>query len=60
MKVCARCKGKFPGPGIEKEGKVFCCDKCVRGFRGMAPKVIPAVLGVFGLGFFAGYISTKK
>jgi hypothetical protein len=23
MQVCARCKGKFPGPGIEKEGKTL-------------------------------------
>lgn len=59
MKVCARCKGKFPGPGIEKEGKVYCCDKCARGPRRMIPKMIPAVLGIFGLGFLAGYLVKK-
>jgi hypothetical protein len=57
METCARCKGKFPGPGIEKNGKVYCCDKCARGAKQMMFKVIPAVLRVFGLGFLIGYLT---
>jgi hypothetical protein len=57
METCARCKGKFPGPGIEKNGKVYCCDKCAKGPQRMIVKFIPAVLGVFALGFFTGYLT---
>lgn len=57
MKVCARCKGKFPGQDIEKDEKLYCCDKCAKGPRKMVFKVVPAVLGVFGLGFLAGAVS---
>jgi hypothetical protein len=57
MKTCARCKGKFPEPGIEKNGKLYCCDKCAKGPKQMMFKVIPAVLGVFGLGFLTGSLS---
>lgn len=60
METCARCKGKFPGPGIEKERKIYCCDKCARGEKKMMLKVIPAALGVFGLGFFVGSLKQTK
>lgn len=54
MNVCARCKGRFPGPGIEKDEEIYCCDKCAKGPRRMIPKVIPAVLAIFGLGYLTG------
>jgi len=31
LKSCARCGGKFPGPGIEIEGNPYCCDVCATG-----------------------------
>lgn len=60
MKACERCKGKFPGPGIEKEGKVYCCDKCAKGPGRMMPIIIPAVLGAFGLGFLAASLVQRN
>ncbi|WP_300441903.1 hypothetical protein [Christiangramia sp.] len=60
MKTCARCKGKFPGPGIKKNEKVYCCDKCARGRKKMMFKVIPAALGIFGSGFLIGLFTKTK
>jgi hypothetical protein len=50
----ARCKGKFPGPGIEKEGKSYCCDKCAKGSKKMLFPFVSIVLISIGLGFLTG------
>jgi hypothetical protein len=54
MKVCARCEGKFPGPGIEKDEKVYCCDRCAKGPGKMMFKAIPAVPGLLDLDLLPG------
>jgi hypothetical protein len=28
FKTCDRCGGRFPGPGISRKGRIYCCDKC--------------------------------
>jgi hypothetical protein len=60
VEKCARCKGKFPGPGIEKEGKVYCCDKCARGPKKMMFKMAPIIAGIFGLGLLFGSLTAGK
>jgi hypothetical protein len=57
MQVCARCKGKFPGPGIEKEGKTYCCDKCAKGSKKMLFTFIPVLLISIGIGFLTGHLT---
>jgi hypothetical protein len=53
MNTCYRCKGKFPGPGIEKEGKLYCCDKCAKGPKIMLAK-LPIMLIMAGAIFMLG------
>lgn len=51
MTSCARCGGRFPGPGVERGGKVYCCDKCAEGpNRASIRKLAMALLPV-GSGF---------
>ena len=62
MQTCAMCAGQFPGPGIQNQGKVYCCDKCadyhqhkLHMLAAMAPKLV-AVLGVGAIiGYHVGY-----
>ncbi len=63
MKACAMCGGRFPGPGIESEGKVYCCDKCADYHQHkshMAAAMAPKVLGVMGIGAILGYLIGRK
>lgn len=60
MHICARCGGKFPHPGMEKNGKLYCCDKCAEGPKGMIPKMLPMILGLLGLGFLVGHTTKTK
>ncbi len=58
MQICAMCRGRFPGPGIENEGKLYCCDKCADYHRHklhMAAAMAPKLLGILGVGAVAGY-----
>lgn len=57
LETCARCSGRFPGPGIGMEGKVYCCDCCAAGVghgvsagRWMATRMLPVVALLFGAG----------
>lgn len=48
---CSRCGGRFPSPGIHRNGQIYCCDKCAEGpdKKMMARMLIPAVgLVLFG------------
>ncbi len=41
---CPRCGGKFPAPGVERHGNIYCCDKCAAGPRAMLPRMLPRML----------------
>lgn len=63
LNTCAMCGGRFPGPGIEAGGEIYCCDKCadrhqhkMRLVTAMAPKVI----GILGIGAVLGYLVGRK
>lgn len=55
--ACARCGGRFPGPGVEQHEHIYCCDKCARGPKGMMLRRLPMaallVVGGAALGAFA-------
>ena len=58
MQTCAMCGGRFPGPGIEKEGNAYCCDKCADYHLHklhMAAAMAPKVLGILGIGALIGF-----
>lgn len=59
MQKCAMCGGRFPGPGIESEGKSYCCDRCAN-FQQHKFKMIaamaPKLAGVLGIAAIFGYI----
>ncbi len=59
MHVCAMCSGRFPGPGIENEGKLYCCDKCADYHQHkfhMVAAMAPKMIGILGVGAIVGYI----
>jgi hypothetical protein len=69
MQQCERCGGLFPGPGVEQQGKVYCCDMCTQGPKMMARmpmktmarmpmmRFILAGIGLVGLvGFLLGLL----
>lgn len=63
MQSCAMCGGRFPGPGIENEAKVYCCDKCADFHQHkshMVAAMAPKVLGVLGIGALLGYLIGRK
>ncbi len=63
MRTCARCGGRFPGPGVEKDGKVYCCDKCAAGPAQMVPpmalRMLPIAALLVGVGVLIGRYSAR-
>jgi hypothetical protein len=53
-------KGKFPGPGVEKDGKLYCCDKCLKGSKKMLFEFVSIVLISIGVGFIAGNLAPNN
>jgi len=56
---CAMCGGKFPGPGIEDGGKLYCCDKCADYHQHkshMLAAMAPKLVGILGIGALIGYM----
>lgn len=60
MLRCARCGGHFPAPGVEREGKVYCCDKCARGPLGMKAGMVAMPLLILGAGGLAGFWVARR
>ncbi len=63
MHSCAMCSGKFPGPGIEAEGKLYCCDKCAdydHHKSHMVAAMAPKLVGILGIGALIGYMVGRK
>ena len=59
MHTCAMCKGRFPGLGIEAEGKLYCCDKCAdydQHKSHMVAAMAPKLVGILGIGGLIGYM----
>ncbi len=58
MQICAMCGGRFPGPGIEASGKLYCCDKCAdyhqNKFR-MVAAMAPKLVSILSIGAIVGY-----
>ncbi|MBT9568243.1 MAG: hypothetical protein IV085_08080 [Thiobacillus sp.] len=62
MHTCSMCGGKFPGPGIEEEGKLYCCDRCAdfgQHKTHMLAAMAPKVAGVLALGLVAGFVLSR-
>lgn len=59
---CARCRGRFPGPGVERDGKLYCCDKCAAGPnpKMMLFRMAPMALMVLGAGALAGWLAGRR
>ena len=59
MQTCAMCSGRFPGPGIENSGKLYCCDKCADYHQHklhMVAAMAPKLVGILGVGAILGYL----
>ncbi|MCC7338407.1 MAG: hypothetical protein IT422_25220 [Pirellulaceae bacterium] len=41
MQMCTHCGSHFPGPDVEREGNVYCCDMCAAGPKQMMPVMVP-------------------
>lgn len=61
MNRCARCGGRFPGPGIAANGRVYCCDKCAAGpsARNMLP-MLPILAALIGAGAVLGWLAGRS
>lgn len=63
MQSCDLCAGLFPGPGIQLNDKVYCCDKCADAAQHklrMLTKMAPKLMVVLGVGAFFGYLLRGK
>lgn len=63
MQSCDMCAGQFPGPGIQFDDKVYCCDKCADAAQHklrMLTKMAPKILAVLGIGAIFGYLLRGK
>lgn len=49
LMVCARCDGRFPPPGIARNGRIYCCDKCAAG-----PDTTSMIRALGGTGMLMG------
>lgn len=63
LQTCSRCGGRFPGPGVERQGQIYCCDKCAQGPRRMLPRMmlrlLPIIVLLVGSGTLIGrYLSS--
>ena len=59
MQTCAMCGGRFPGPGMEAGGKLYCCDKCADYHQHklhMVAAMAPKLVGILSLGAMVGYL----
>lgn len=58
---CDRCGGRFPGPGISRNGRVYCCDLCAAGpGKKMMVRMLPAAAGLLGLGLLLGWSAARR
>lgn len=57
---CDRCGGRFPGPGLALNGRVYCCDKCATGPRLMM--ILMTAIPVAGLvvGVILGRLTVRN
>lgn len=46
---CAYCGGRFPAPGVQRDGRVYCCDKCADGAGRMPLRMLVGAGVFFGL-----------
>ena len=63
MQKCAMCGGRFPGPGVEREGKFYCCDRCAHPSRMKAKMLLEfggPLLGGLAGGFLLGRYLSKR
>lgn len=63
MQRCAMCGGQFPGPGVEREGRFYCCDRCARGKRMKAMMLLEfggTLIGGFIGGFIVGRYFSRR
>lgn len=63
MQTCAMCAGQFPGPGIQNQGKVYCCDKCADYHQHklhMLVAMAPKLAAVLGVGAIIGYLVGRR
>jgi GH15 family glucan-1,4-alpha-glucosidase len=60
MRTCARCGGRFPAPGVERNGRVYCCDKCADGAGRMPLRMLVGAGVCFGLGAALGWAASRQ
>ena len=58
----ARCGSRFPAPGVEHQGRHYCCDRCAMGpsprmKARMMVRMAPMLVGLVGAGAFAGWLA---
>lgn len=57
---CARCGGRFPAPGVGREGRVYCCDNCAIGpSPKMMARMLPTVIALLGASAAAGWLAGR-
>lgn len=59
MQRCARCGGRFPGPGVERNGHLYCCDKCAAGAGTMMLRMLAMASAFVGIGAAPGWTAAK-
>lgn len=60
IESCACCGGRFPAPGVDLRGRIYCCDKCATGpSAGMKARMLlmPAALVVASAA--AGWLAAR-
>lgn len=63
MRSCDLCSGLFPGPGIELNGKVYCCNKCADAAQHklrMLTTMAPKIMTILAIGVIFGYLLRGK
>ena len=64
IEECARCGSRFPTPGVEHQGRHYCCDRCAMGPSSrrkarMMVRMAPMLVGLVGAGAFAGWLAAR-
>ena len=64
VEECARCGSRFPTPGVEHQGRHYCCDRCAMGpsprmKARMMVRMAPILIGLVGAGAFVGWLAKR-
>jgi hypothetical protein len=60
IEECARCGSRFPAPGVERQDRVYCCEKCAMGPSLRVKAVmLPLLASLVGAGALIGWMAAR-